>query len=126
QVVSAVPRLRMTVFGGESFVGKTVDHPEIVRETTRRVERPELVGLATVQCFWHEEKVKFIEVNPRIGGGANLSIAAGADSPRMALQAAAGQSVAHAPADIRYGLVMLRHTEDIFLDEDEMHVVFHR
>ena len=32
QVVSAVPRLRMTVFGGESFVGKTVDHPEIVRD----------------------------------------------------------------------------------------------
>ena len=44
----------------------------------------------------------------------------------MALQAAAGQPVARAPADIRHGLVMLRHTEDIFLDEDEMHVVFHR
>lgn len=123
RVLSAVPRLRMTIFGGESFVGKTVNHPDIVRETTRLVESLGLVGFATVQCFWHEDKAKFIEINPRIGGGANLSIAAGADTPRMALQIAAGKPVAQGA--FKDGLVMLRHTEDVFLDEDDLHV-FHR
>lgn len=126
RVVSAVPRLRMAVFGGESFVGKTVQHPEIVRETIRLVESLGLVGFATVQCFWHEEKVKFIEVNPRIGGGANLSIAAGADTPRMALQAAVGKPLSASIGQFKAGLVMLRHTEDLFVDEDDLYAVFYR
>ncbi|MDE5593655.1 MAG: haloacid dehalogenase, partial [Clostridiales bacterium] len=35
----------------------------------------------TVQCFLTDDnKVKYIEINPRFGGGAPMSIAAGADS----------------------------------------------
>lgn len=126
RVVSAVPRLRMGVFGGESFVGKTVRHPGVIHETIRLVESLGLVGFATVQCFWHEETVKFIEVNPRIGGGANLSIAAGADTPRLALQAAAGKPIVPAIGQFKAGLVMLRHTEDRFVDEDDLDAVFGR
>ncbi len=126
RVVSAVPRLRMAVFGGESFVGKTVRHAEVMQETIRLVESLGLVGFVTVQCFWDEGRVKFIEVNPRIGGGANLSIAAGADTPRMAWRAVAGKPVHPAVGQFKEGLVMLRHTEDLFLDEDELDAVFGR
>lgn len=126
RVLSAVPRLRIGVFGGESVVGKTVHHPEIIRETTRLVRSLGLVGFATVQCFWHEEKVLFIEVNPRIGGGASLSIAAGADTPRMALRMAAGKALSPLIGDFKAGLVMLRHSEDLFMDEDDLDGLFDR
>jgi len=126
RVLSATPRLRISTFGGESFVGKTVEHPQIMQEAARLVESLGLVGFATVQCFWHEQAVKFIELNPRIGGGAHLSIAAGADTPRMALRAAAGKPAPPSADGFQEGLVMLRHTEDVFIAEDDLHARFRK
>lgn len=126
RVKSVVPRLRMSTFGGESFIGKTVKHPEVVRETIRLAKTFGLVGFNTVQCFWHEDSVKFIEVNPRLGGGANLSFEAGADTPRMALQMMAGKEIVYSPEAYKDGYVMLRYTEDVFVGEDDLDAVFHR
>lgn len=69
QILSVVPRERLVTFDGESFVGRTCKDWDIIREAARLAQTLGLVGHNTIQCFWHEGRIKFIEVNPRYGGG---------------------------------------------------------
>jgi carbamoyl-phosphate synthase large subunit len=116
RVLSVVPRLRQVVLNGESYVSRTVNEPALIRESTRLAEELKLVGHNTIQCFFDGSRVKFIEVNPRFGGGAALGIAAGADTPDMLIRLLADEPVQPCIADYQADLVMLRYSEDLFLD----------
>ncbi|MBF0319453.1 MAG: ATP-grasp domain-containing protein [Nitrospirae bacterium] len=116
QVLSVVPRLRIGVFGGESFVGKTVNNPLLISEAARLSELLGLVGHNTIQCFLDGGKVKFIEVNPRYGGGASLGIAAGADTPRHLIKLLNGEKLSPAIGEFKDGLYMLRYTDEMYHD----------
>ena len=120
RVLSVVPRERLLVFGGESFVGKTCKNWDIIQEATRLAQSLGLVGHNTIQCFWHQGQVKFIEVNPRYGGGANLGFAAGAFTPRMLVRLILGKEVKPTIGEFKDKLYMLRYTEDLFLTEQEV------
>lgn len=120
QVLSVVPRERLLVFGGESFVGRTCKNWNIIQEATRLAQSLRLVGHNTIQCFWHQGQVKFIEVNPRYGGGANLGFASGAFTPRMLVRLILGKEVKPIIGEFNDKLYMLRYTEDIFLTEQKV------
>jgi len=120
RVLSVVPRGRIFVFGGESFIGKTCKKWEIIQEATRLAQTLKLIGHNTIQCFWHKERVKFIEVNTRYGGGANLGFAAGAFTPRMLVRLILGKEVKPIIGEFKDKLYMLRYTEDVFLSEREV------
>lgn len=128
QVLSVVPRERLFVLGGESFVGRTCKNWDIIEEATRLAQALGLVGHNTIQCFWHEEQVKFIEVNRRYGGGANLGFTAGAFTPRMLVRLVLGREVKPSIGEFEDGYYMLRYTEDLFLNEQELKQVerFHQ
>lgn len=115
QVISVVPRQRLLVFGGESFIGKTCQDQAIMAESIRLAHVLGLTGHNTIQCFLKEGCVKFIEVNPRYGGGASLGFAAGAFTPRYLLRLVHGKEVRPEVGAFRPGLMMLRYTEDVFL-----------
>ncbi|MBF0458390.1 MAG: ATP-grasp domain-containing protein [Nitrospirae bacterium] len=116
QVISVVPRLRAGVFGGESFIGKTVNNPLLTAAAVRLSEMLGLVGHNTVQCFLDDGNVKFIEVNPRYGGGASLGIAAGADTPSFLIKLLKGEKLNPVIGQFKDGLYMLRYTDDMYLD----------
>jgi hypothetical protein len=59
--------------------------------------------------------VKFIEVNPRIGGSAVLSMAAGAPVVSDAVRLVRNEPL-HGPSQYRTGLLMLRHWAEVFID----------
>lgn len=120
KVISAVPRERLSIFGGESFIGRTCKNWNIINESIRLAKALNLIGHNTIQCFLHNGQVKFIEVNPRYGGAANLSFAAGAFTPRMLVRLVSGKEVKPCVGEFRDNLYMLRYTEDIFVDEDKM------
>ena len=80
-VLTAVARERLKVFGGESFVGKTKKNARIIEECVRLAVELRLIGHNTIQCFFRDDQVLFIEVNPRFGGGAALGFAAGVSTP---------------------------------------------
>lgn len=120
RVLSVVPRERLSIFGGESFVGRTHKNWSIIQETIRLAQTLGLVGHNTIQCFWHEGQVKFIEVNPRYGGGANLGFAAGAFTPRILVRLVLGKEVKPFIGEFKEGYYMLRYTEDLFLSEQEV------
>jgi len=117
KVRCVVPRKRIEVRSGEVSKGQTVKHPEIISQTADLVAKLGAgPGIITIQLFLTEDnKIKFIEVNPRFGGGAPLSIKAGANFPKWILQ----EMLAIKP-NIRFdvfkdNLIMLRYDSEVWL-----------
>ncbi len=119
-VVSVVPRNRLGIFGGESFIGRTFHHDRMIGECSRLAERLGLIGHNTIQCFFAGREVRFIEVNPRFGGGAALGFAAGAPTPEFLVRLSRGLPVEPCIGRFERGLVMLRYTQDRFLREEDL------
>jgi len=119
-VLSVVPRERLLIVGGESYIGKTSKNWDIINEAIRLAKALNLTGHNTIQCFWHDNKVKFIEVNPRYGGAANLGFAAGAFTPQMLVRLSSNKEIKPIIGEFEDNLYMLRYAEDIFIDEDGM------
>jgi len=118
----AVPRLRLEVRGGEVAKARTVRNLEIMRQSLRLVKAlGECRGVITLQCFLTEGgAVKFIEMNPRFGGGVPLAIQAGADFPLWLLEEHIGRKPDIHPADWQDGLLMLRYDAAVFRRADEL------
>jgi carbamoyl-phosphate synthase large subunit len=113
--ISSVPRRRLLVVAGESYVGRTVRHEPLQQATLRLVTALRLTGHLTVQAFDRDGEILFIEVNPRYGGGAALGFAAGARSPESAIRQARGERLVPHLDDYAVDLTMLRYTDDRFL-----------
>jgi carbamoyl-phosphate synthase large subunit len=119
-VLSAVPRQRQLVVAGESYVGRTVEDHDLIAEVHRLAKKLHLVGHNTIQCFWDGKEAKFIEVNPRFGGAAALSIAAGANTPAMLIRLMNGENLPLGSGHFQADLIMLRYTADLFLKADAL------
>lgn len=119
-VISVVPRERILTFGGESYIGKTYKNDILITSAVRLANILKLVGHNTIQCFFDRKNVKFIEVNPRYGGAANLSIAAGANTPLYLIRIVKGKKVLSHIGKFKNNLYMLRHTKDIFVKEKDI------
>jgi len=85
---SVVPRLRMQTRAGEVSKGITAKHRELIEQAVHVVDSlPGARGPITLQCFLTGAgEIKFIEINPRFGGGFPLSAAAGANFPRWIIE----------------------------------------
>ena len=114
RVLSAIPRQRVVIFGGESFVTRTVKEPTIIDQSVKLAMELKLICHNTLQCFYDCETVKFIEVNPRFGGAAHLSFEAGAPSPYFLVSILQGKTV-EPVIDFKEDLFMLRYTDDVFV-----------
>ena len=80
-IISIVPRIRIATRGGEVLKGKIDKNHVIISDVKKLVQTFGFIGQTTVQCFLCEDgSIKYIEINPRFGGGAPMSIGAGADS----------------------------------------------
>lgn len=113
-----VPRRRLQVRGGEVSKGVVVKDLALMEAGRRVVEKlgDSLRGLVTIQCIVTPTgAIRFIEINPRFGGGAPLSIAAGADFPSWLIQELLGQTPAIAFDGFRHGLCMLRYDWSAFV-----------
>jgi len=113
-----VPRRRIEVRAGEISKGQVVKHPHIMREAARLVETLRAgPGVITLQLFLTKnDEVKFIEINPRFGGGVPLSIQAGADFPKWILQELLGRKTNIRFDGFRDRLVMLRYDGEVWLE----------
>jgi carbamoyl-phosphate synthase large subunit len=117
RIISVIPRERVRTVGGESYIGKTFKSDLIINESVRLAEKLGLIGHNTLQCFFNGEEVKFIEVNPRFGGGANLGFHSGANTPEFLIRILQGETIEPMIGQFRENLVMLRYTQDVFFEE---------
>ncbi|MFX4263211.1 ATP-grasp domain-containing protein [Pelotomaculum propionicicum] len=116
RVRCVVPRLRIETRSGEISKGMTVKNIDIINAGKKVVEAlPGAVGCITVQCFLTPgREIKFIEINPRFGGGIPLSIRAGADFPRWIIEMYRGCESEITLDGWKDGLVMLRYDDELF------------
>jgi carbamoyl-phosphate synthase large subunit len=112
-----VPRRRIEVRAGEVSKGQVVKHPRIMSEAARLVETLGAgPGVITLQLFLTSDgKIKFVEVNPRFGGGAPLSIKAGANFPKWILQESLGEKINIRFNGFKDNLIMLRYDGEVWL-----------
>ncbi len=119
----AVPRLRLETRAGEVSKAITINDKTIIDWSYKVVSALKgAVGCITIQCIKSQNgDLKFIEVNPRFGGGFPLSATAGAHFPRWILQMTLGMNI----EDDLQGLwkencVMLRYDEGLFTTTDKV------
>ncbi|MBR0057067.1 MAG: ATP-grasp domain-containing protein, partial [Kiritimatiellae bacterium] len=111
--VAAVPRRRLAVRDGEILKGM-IDLDGRVTAASRRLLAAlgELgaAGPLTLQGFLcRDGEFRFTEVNPRLGGGAPMTFAAGADYPGWLCSAATGRPAPDIPLDgVRDGALFTR------------------
>jgi len=117
KVRCVVPRKRIEVRSGEVSKAQVIKNTRIMKQAASLVEKLGAgPGIITLQLFLTGSgKIKFIEINPRFGGGAPLSIKAGADFPKWILQELSGKK-----PDIRFdgfkdNLIMLRYDSEVWL-----------
>ena len=80
-IITVVPRIRLATRGGEVLKGKIDKNPVIIDNVKNLLTSFGFIGQITVQCFLTGDgTIKYIEINPRFGGGAPMSIYAGANS----------------------------------------------
>jgi carbamoyl-phosphate synthase large subunit len=119
KVRCVVPRRRIEVRAGEVSKGQVIKNNRIMNEATKLVENLGAgPGVITLQLFLTDAgKIKFIEINPRFGGGAPLSIKAGADFPKWILQELTGKKPNIRPDGFRDNLIMLRYDSEVWLEK---------
>lgn len=117
-VKCVVPRMRIEVRAGEVSKAAITDN-ETVSEEGWRVGTmlKGCRGCINLQCFITAEgKFKFVEINPRFGGGIPLSLWAGADFPRWIIEMARGNDPGDVKGAYRKNVSMLRYDDAVFLE----------
>jgi len=111
-----VPRERIEVRCGEVNKARTNKDKQILNEI-KKLE-PFLkgaYGTLTIQLFKTNDKIYFIEINPRFGGGYPLSFQAGADFAKMLIDDYLGKNLEYFK-EWRDNLIMLRYDDEVIVD----------
>ncbi|MCP4612531.1 MAG: ATP-grasp domain-containing protein [Planctomycetes bacterium] len=117
KVRCVVPRKRIEVRTGEVSKAQVVKNTQIMRQATELVEKLGAgPGVITLQLFLTDKgDIKFVEINPRFGGGAPLSIKAGANFPKWILQELSGRKQNTRSDGFKDNLIMLRYDSEVWI-----------
>ncbi len=124
EVLAVVSRQRIEVRWGEVAKGVTLRDARIEEACVKVARALNAFGPITVQCLMKDGTPRFSEINARLGGGAPLGIAAGADWPRWLLARAAGLPAEVPPlGTFARPLYMTRFDDSFFLELEELEKV---
>ena len=116
--ITIVPRIRLATRSGEISKGKITHDTEIIDDIKRLVSIMKPTGHITVQCMKTVNGIKYIEINPRFGGGAPMSIDAGADSCENLYRLLQGEKLSY-NENYKDGLLFIRYDESISIPFEE-------
>ena len=118
KVRCVVPRKRIEVRTGEVSKGQVTKNARIMRQAADLAEKLGAgPGVITLQLFLtNDGKIKFVEINPRFGGGAPLSIKAGANFPKWILRELSGKKQNIRFDGFKDNLIMLRYDSEVWLE----------
>jgi carbamoyl-phosphate synthase large subunit len=117
-IISVVSRRRIEVRWGEVAKGVTVYDPQVTEACITIAPALQAIGPITVQCIMKDGVPYFTEINARVGGGAPLGIAAGADWPKWLLARFTGIPIEIPPlGSYEKGLYLSRFDESFFFTE---------
>jgi carbamoyl-phosphate synthase large subunit len=109
-----VPRKRLKVKDGKCVDGEVVEDKEIINIVNHILKSARFFGPINIQCFRTTKGVKFIEINPRVGGGMALGLAATENWVKLLIDnILLGKRVE--PRPVKYGMRMLRYYEEVYI-----------
>jgi carbamoyl-phosphate synthase large subunit len=113
--VSVVPRERLEVRAGEVSKSRTCKDAAIIDAAVDVCEKLGAIGPITIQCIKTAQgDIKFIEINPRVGGGVPLTFEAGVDYGTILKKMAMGEKVEPLIGQFKE-ITMLRYDEAVFI-----------
>lgn len=116
-LITAVPRVRIATRSGEIAKGVIKKDREIIEDIRKLMDKLKPIGHITVQCKKTKRGIEYIEINPRFGGGAPMSIMAGADSCENLYRLLRGEKLKYTEK-YRENLTFLRFDQSIMLNEE--------
>lgn len=118
--VYITPRERMAVRAGEVLKTRIVQDEVMIAEMQALIADYMPCGQITVQLIRDEKTGDnyYIEINPRFGGGAPLSMKAGADSAEAVLKMLNGDRLSYYNKAARDGAIYCRFDQSICVNED--------
>ena len=119
-VLSVVPRERVVIRAGVIDRGRTSNDPALFDLALACARAIPFAGAINIQCRVVNGRPIVFEINPRFSGGIPLTIAAGADFPRMLLDLAVGRPVAPAIGAFTPDFWMTSYEASLFLDQDRV------
>lgn len=119
--VYITPRIRMAVRAGEVLKTKIHNQENIISEMHTLLKAFKPCGPITVQLIRNNETGvnQYIEINPRFGGGAPLSMQAGADAAVALLRLLMGETLEYCPDAANEGAVFSRFDQSICISRDQ-------
>ena len=115
-----VPRERVVIRAGVMDRGRTVKWPALIELAEQVCRAIPFAGPFNIQCRLREGWPAIFEINPRFSGGIPLTIAAGADFPKLLIKMAMGVDVPAAIGDFKEGTWMTSYETSFFLDETSL------
>ena len=114
------PRERVAVRSGEVLKTRIAQDDVMIAECKQLLADYKPSGAITVQLIKQNQTGDnyYIEINPRFGGGAPLSIKAGADSAKACIQLLQGKSVEYYPKAAKDNAVYSRFDQSICVSEN--------
>lgn len=109
------PRIRLSVRAGEVLKTKIVQDKQIIQEMKQLIKDYAPCGQITVQMIRQNDTNEdyYIEINPRFGGGAPLSMKAGADSAEALLRLLNGEKLDYVENAAEDGAIYSRFDQSI-------------
>jgi len=117
EVLAVVPRERVVIRAGVVDRGRTVRIASLTELGLACTRAFRFHGAVNIQCRIVDGRPIVFEVNPRFSGGIALTLAAGADFPRMLVDLAYGRRVTPAIGRYRHDLWMTSYESSMFVDE---------
>lgn len=109
------PRIRLAVRSGEVLKTKICQDDGIISEIKKIIADFKPCGQITVQLIKEKNTGKnfYIEINPRFGGGAPLSMYAGADSAEVIIRLLQGEKLSYMPKKAEDGAIYSRFDQAV-------------
>lgn len=118
--LSVVPRERVVIRAGVVDRGRTVADPDLIALGLACARALQFRGAVNIQCRVVDHRPIVFEINARFSGGIPLTIAAGADFPRMLVDLARGRLVRPAIGRFRPNLWMTNYESSVFVAADRI------
>ncbi|CAG9606598.1 ATP-grasp domain-containing protein [Pseudoneobacillus rhizosphaerae] len=116
-IITIVPRLRLATRSGEISKGRIIRDREIIEDVSKLMKKLKPIGHITVQLMKTRKGIEYIEVNPRFGGGAPMSIQSGADSCANLFRLLMGQKLEY-NENFKDNVTFLRFDSSVCVDEN--------
>ena len=109
------PRIRLAVRAGEVLKTQIVQDQQIIAEMKQLLQDYKPCGAITVQLIRQDDSGVdyYIEINPRFGGGAPLTMKAGADAAQALIQLVQGQTVSYCADAAENGAIYSRFDQSV-------------